>query len=250
MNELVSIIVPSYNSEKFVAETIESVINQTYSEWELLIVDDCSMDNTCEIIEKIAKSDSRINLIKHVQNGGPAKARNTAIKRAKGRYIAFLDSDDLWLPHKLEHQLEFARQRKAILSFTQYRRISSTGDKCGRLVPIPSTLDYRSLLKNTAIATSTVIVDRQKSGPFEMVNTYYDDFVLWLNLLKRGTIAHGLQEDLMRYRIVDKSVSRHKGKSALWVWRTYRNIESLSLPSAAWCFVNYALRGYIKYKDF
>lgn len=246
----VSVITPAYNAARFIRDTIESVQSQTYNSWEMIIVDDCSSDNTCDIVEEKARHDNRIRLIRQTENGGPARARNSALKAATGRYIAFLDSDDLWLPEKLERQLAFVQKHEAVLSFTQYRRISITGDQYGKLITIPSTIDYRGLLKNTAIATSTVIIDRKKSGPFEMVGTFYDDFVLWLDLLKRGIIAHGLQEDLMRYRIVGKSVSRNKLKSALWVWRTYRNIEKLSPPYSAWCFLNYAIRACIKYKDF
>lgn len=245
---LVSIIVPAYNAARFIGETIKSVQSQTYKTWEMIIVDDCSHDNTCDIVESIGGADERVTLIKHARNGGPAVARNSALKAAQGRYIAFLDSDDLWLPLKLERQLEFMKNDEIIFSFTQYRRIVDRGDKHGRIIPIPLHIDYHGLLKNTAIATSTVIVDRKMSGPFQMTNTYYDDFALWLDLLKRGITAHGLQEDLMRYRIVAKSVSRHKGKSALWVWRTYRNVEHLGMLYSAWCFVNYATRAYVKYK--
>ncbi len=243
----VSIIVPAYNAARFIGETIKSVQSQTYKAWEMIIVDDCSSDNTCDIVEAIGESDERVTLIRHTRNGGPSAARNSALKAAKCRYIAFLDSDDMWLPLKLERQLAFMNKGEIRFSFTQYRRFYDACDH-GRIIPIPLQIDYRGLLKNTAIATSTVIVDREMTGPFKMVNTYYDDFALWLDLLKRGITAHGLQEDLMRYRIVAKSVSRHKGKSALWVWRTYRNVEHLGLFYSAWCFVNYAARAYVKYK--
>jgi len=243
---LVSIIVPAYNAARFIGETINSVQSQTYSAWEMLIVDDCSSDKTCDIVGLAGESDKRIKLIRHASNGGPAAARNSALKAAQGRYVAFLDSDDLWLPLKLERQLAFMEKANILFSFTQYRRFCNGTDP-GRVIPIPLQLDYRGLLKNTAIATSTVILDREMTGAFRMVDTYYDDFALWLDLLKRGITAHGLQEDLMRYRIVEKSVSRHKGKSALWVWRTYRNIEHLGILYSAWCFVNYAARAYVKY---
>lgn len=247
---LVSIITPAFNAARFIQETIQSVQTQTYQHWEMIIVDDCSRDHTCEIIQHRVAADRRVRLIKHTHNGGPSAARNTALKAARGRYIAFLDSDDLWLPSKLERQLAFMQESKAALSFTQYRRISETGEACGRLMSIPQTLTYHDLLKNTAMATLTVIIDREMTGSFAMVNTHYDDFTLWLLLLKRGFTAYGLREDLARYRIVGTSWSRHKGKSAMWVWHTYRQIEGLSIPRAAWCFLHYAWNGYVKYRRF
>lgn len=247
---LVSIITPAYKAGAFIAETIHSVQKQNYRHWEMLIVDDCSPDNTCDVVEAKMASDPRIRLLRHTDNGGPAKARNTALAQARGRYIAFLDSDDLWLPQKLERQLKFMCEQKAVISFTCFRRISADGSKQGRLVAIPKRLTYGQLLRNTAIATSTAIVDRDLSGPFAMKLTYYDDFTLWLDLLKRGFVAHGLREDLMRYRVLGKSVSRNKGKSARMVWNTYRQVEGLGVVFASWCFVNYAFRAFLKYRAF
>lgn len=246
----VSIITPAYNAARFIEETIQSVLSQSYTDWEMIIVDDCSRDDTRVRIETHAQRDKRIRLIAHQTNGGPSAARNTALKAASGRYIAFLDSDDLWLPGKLQTQLDFMRDQACVFSFTAFRRISEDGSGCGRLIGVPNRLNYRQLLKNTAIATSTVIVDRRETGPFEMIRTYYDDYALWLSLLRRGVVACGFNQDLMRYRVVQRSVSRHKANSALWVWRTYRDIEHLSLPDATWCFMNYAVRAYLKYASF
>jgi glycosyltransferase involved in cell wall biosynthesis len=247
---LISIVTPAYNAARFIEATIASVKAQTYPSWEMIVVDDCSQDDTCSNVAKFMAHDPRIKLVRQEKNGGPAAARNAALEAANGKYIAFLDSDDLWLPAKLEMQLAFMRDSGAAISFTGYRRISEAGNTTGRLINIPKELSYRELLKNTAIATSTVVIDRERTGPFRMTKTYYDDYALWLELLKRGFVAHGLQQDLMRYRIVGESVSRRKGKSALWVWRTYRQIEKLSMPYAVWCFVNYAWRASLKYKGF
>lgn len=249
-NEIVSIITPAYNAAGFIHETISSVIMQSCTGWEMLIADDCSHDATREVIRDWARKDTRIKPIFMPKNGGPAMARNAALAAAHGRYIAFLDADDLWLPDKLSHQLAFMQEKQAAFSFTQFRRINADGARLGHLIAIPERIDYAGLLKNTAIATSTVVVDRERTGPFEMIKTYYDDYALWLMLLKRGIVAHGLQKDLMRYRVVRKSVSRHKMNSARWVWRTYRDIERLSLPAAAWCFLNYTCRAYKKYARF
>jgi teichuronic acid biosynthesis glycosyltransferase TuaG len=245
----VSIITPAYKSAAFVGEAIRSVQGQDFSDWEMLIVEDGSPDNTAMVVGELASVDPRVKLIRQT-NRGPAMARQRALDVAKGRYIAFLDSDDYWLPGKLSHQLAFMHYHGAALSYTRFRRISTEGIQIGHLVAVPERLDYWQLLKNTGIATSTVIVDREMTGPFAMTQTYYDDYVLWLALLKRGFVAHGLQEDLMRYRVVSKSVSRHKLNSAKWVWRTYRDIEGLTLPYATWCFLNYAWHAYRKYASF
>lgn len=246
---LVSIITPAYKAVAFVGEAIRSVQAQDFADWEMLVVDDGSPDDTAAEVGGFAAADPRVKLIRQ-PNAGPAMARQAAIKFATGRYVAFLDSDDYWLPGKLARQLEFMAACDAAVSFTRFRRINQDGSQIGHLISIPDRLDYRGLLCNTALATSTVIIDRERTGPIRMTNTYYDDYALWLDLLKRGHLAHGLQEDLMRYRVVDQSVSRNKGKSARMVWRTYREIERLSAPVAAWCFAHYALNAWRKYRNF
>jgi teichuronic acid biosynthesis glycosyltransferase TuaG len=154
------------------------------------------------------------------------------------------------MPGKLSRQLSFMHEAGAGLSFTSFRRITQDGSRTGRLIPIPSSLDYGSLLKNTAIVTSTVVLDRLATGSFQMTQTYYDDFVLWLGLLKRGVIARGLPVDLLRYRVVEQSISRNKANSARQVWRTYREIEGLGVLPATWCFAHYASRAWLKYRHF
>lgn len=246
-NELVSIITPAYRCAGVVDETIQSVLAQTYPHWEMLIAEDCSPDNTREVIEHWTKVDPRVKLIKLESNCGPAMARNAALERAHGRWIAFLDSDDLWLPQKLERCLEFARDRNAAFVYTGFRRMAATGGEPGRYIGVPASLSYRQLLGNTAIATSTVLLDTSHTGSVRMRKTYYDDFDCWLQILKKGITAHGLDADLMRYRVMEKSVSRNKGKSALKVWRAYRDLEGLSVPLSVWYFIQYSVRGVLKY---
>lgn len=247
---LVSIIVPAFKAQATIGATIDSVIAQTYSEWEMLIADDCSPDDTRAVIKEWAARDSRIRLIKLPTNSGPATARNAALSAAQGRWIAFLDSDDLWLPEKLARSLAFAQRQGAALIYTGFRRIDINGHRTGQYIPVPQQLTYRQLLGNTIIATSTVLIDRRQAGAVRMELVYYDDFVCWLSILKRGLTAHGLNEDLMRYRVMPKSVSRNKRRSAAEVWKIYRAIEQLGRLAASWHFLNYAGRALLKYRRF
>ncbi len=248
--DLVSIITPAYRVENLVQETIDSVIAQTYPNWELLIADDCSTDNTAAVVKRAAKIDPRVRLIKCFVNGGPAAARNTALQQAKGRWIAFLDSDDLWLPTKLADTIGYAVSRNSVLTFTGFRRMTSDGRQIGSFIPVPDKLNYLQLLGNTAIATSTVLIDRAIAGDVKMKRVYYDDFVCWLEILKKGHLAHGLNEDLMRYRVVENSVSRNKRRSAGEVWKTYRNVEQLGYVKSVWYFSNYSFNAFKKYRSF
>ncbi len=248
-DQLVSIITPAYKAEKVVGETIRSVQAQSYPHWEMLVVEDGSPDATAEVVAGFAAADPRVRLIRQA-NAGPAMARQKALDHARGRWIAFLDSDDLWLPDKLQRQLAFMERERATFTFTAFRRIQADGSGLGHLIDVPPRMTYRRLLGNTAIATSTVLIDRAATGDFRMTKTYYDDFVLWLGLLKKGHVAHGLNEDLMRYRVMGGSVSRNKSKSARMVWQTYREIEHLAPPVAAVHFARYALHAWRKYRNF
>ena len=249
-SDLVSIIVPSYNAATYIGETIRSVIAQTYPEWEMVIADDCSVDQTLESIRSFAQHDARIRFIALTRNGGPAAARNAALEQARGRWIAFLDSDDLWLPEKLARSMAHARRENAALVFTGFRRMSADGARVGHYIGVPRTLSYRQLLGHTAIATSTVLIDRERAGDIRMESVYYDDFVCWLSILRQGHVAHGLDEDLMRYRVMRGSVSRNKGASARAVWRIYRDTLRLGRLPAAWHFARYAFHALLKYRKF
>jgi teichuronic acid biosynthesis glycosyltransferase TuaG len=247
---LVSIITPSWNVEHLIGETILSVQAQSLGDWELLIADDCSKDNTAAVVAGHAAKDPRIKLIRQPRNGGPALARQAAIEQAQGRFIAFLDSDDLWLPAKLERQIGFANQHRAALSFTAFRRIDETGSTTGRLIEVPASLTYDQLLKNTSIATLTALVDRDVTGAVAMKNEPYDDFCLWLSILKPGRVAYGLNEDLARYRVRGSSVSSRPLRSAGWVWHIYRNVERIPLAKSAWCFTHWSARAWLKRRQF
>lgn len=249
-DRLVSIIVPAYKAAAYIDRTIESVVAQTYPHWEMLIADDCSPDDTRGVVARWSQRDPRVRLIALERNGGPAAARNAALQRAGGRWIAFLDSDDMWLPDKLQRCLSHAQANRAALVYTGYRRISQDGSRVGGYIGVPRTLSYARLLGNTAIATSTVLVDRGIAGDVRMAPVFYDDFVCWLSILKRGHVAHGLDEDLMRYRVMAQSVSRNKGRSAREVWKTYRQVERLNPLAASWYFSRYVFNALRKYQRF
>jgi teichuronic acid biosynthesis glycosyltransferase TuaG len=247
---LVSIITPAWKAAAFLPATIRSVQEQTFSDWEMLIADDCSPDATREVISAASEADPRVRLVSMPVNGGPAAARNGAISAASGRFLAYLDADDMWLPKKLERQLTFMAETGTLLSFTGFRRFGSDGGEPGHFIAVPSTLTYHQLLRNTAIATSTAMVDRDQTGPITMRKAYYDDLVCWLEILRSGSVARGLNEDLMRYRVVSGSVSRNKLKSAKEVWKTYREIEGLGLVRSAVSFAGYASHALAKYRRF
>lgn len=245
---LVSVITPAYRAANVIGPTIESALAQSMGDLEVVVVDDGSPDDTLAVLERFARADGRVVPRRHERNGGPGAARTTALQAARGRYVAFLDSDDVWLPQKLERQLAFMRDRNAAMSYTQYRRIDAAGAVRSDVIDVPPSLDYQGLLRNTAIATSTVVVDREQTGPFTMRDVYYDDYVCWLELLKEGFVAHGLREDLVRYRVLANSWSRNKLHSAAQVWRVYRDVEHLAWPSAAWVFTQYIWNAAHKYR--
>ena len=242
MNSLVSIITPSYNSSKFIKDCVASVFSQTYKNWEMIIVDDCSKDNSKEIILELSTKDKRIKSIFLKKNVGAAEARNTAIRQSKGKYVAFLDSDDIWNPKKLEKQLSFMNENEIAFSYTAYQFMSENGKDFSNIISASEKMTYHSYLKNTIIGCLTVIIDREKSGEFEMPNIRSShDMALWLLIMKRGFSAYGLDENLAKYRVVSSSNTSHKLKAAKEVWYVYRTVENLSVFYALICFLGYAL---------
>ena len=240
MSNLVSIITPSYNSSKFIDDCVKSIFSQTYSNWELLIVDDCSLDNSKDIISGFSNIDERIKPIFLESNVGAAEARNIAIRKAKGRYIAFLDSDDLWDSHKLEKQLSFMMENDIAFSYSTYQFISEDGEKLSNIIIAPEKMTYHSYLKNTIIGCLTVIIDREKTGSFEMPNIRSShDMALWLLIMKRGFSAYGLNENLARYRVVSSSNTSNKINAAKDVWDVYRKVEKLNILYSVFCFIGY-----------
>ena len=246
--ELVSIITPVYNSEKYITETIESVLSQTYNNWEMIIVDDCSTDNSQSVVKGYRKHDNRIYIYELSENRGQAYARNYAIEKANGRYIAFLDSDDLWLPDKLEKQIRFIQEKDAVLSYTAYKKMYEDGNIIeSTQINVPEKVTYNDLLSSCVIGCLTAIYDCQKIGKMYMPNiSTQEDYALWLKILKKGFIAYGLNEPLAVYRVRYNSISSNKVKTAKNQWYVYRNCENLSLIKSAYHFLHYAYYGFKK----
>lgn len=243
----VSIIMPAYNSAEFIAESIQSVIAQTYKDWELIITDDHSSDDTVNIVKSYKAQDDRIKLIELNDNDGPAVARNKALELANHRYIAFLDSDDLWHPQKLELQLDFIRKNDYAFTFTSYQRFSRDGSTNYNVIRVPEKISYGELLKNTIIGTLTVIIDREKVGEFEMDNIRYrQDMALWCEILKRGFYAYGLNKVLASYRVVSKYSIVKKIRGVKGVWKVYRRIEKIGTLKSMYYFIHYATNAFIK----
>ncbi|MFB9145475.1 glycosyltransferase family 2 protein [Halomonas alkalicola] len=245
---LISIVTPSHNSARFVSETIQSVLDQSFVEWEMIIVDDFSTDDSVEMIKAFVERDSRINLIRLTKNSGAALARNAAIEVAKGRYIAFLDSDDLWLPYKLEKQLAFMQANNYPFAYTAYDKIDEEGLVLGR-IGAPGKVSYSDLLKTCSIGCLTAMYDADFFGKIYMpVNTKREDFATWLKLLKEVDYAYGLNENLAQYRVYKNQTSANKAKMAKENWRLYRDVERLSFLTATYYFSHYAIRGFLRTK--
>ncbi|MCM3585251.1 glycosyltransferase family 2 protein [Mesobacillus maritimus] len=244
---LVSIITPCFNAGPYIDRTIESVMSQTFQNWEMVIVDDCSTDDTRERVKSHAAKDGRIHLLELEENSGAAVARNHALDFATGRFVAFLDSDDCWKPEKLEKQLQFMQENGYAFTFTAYELMSHEGKRLNKIVAAPAKIQYHDLLKNTIIGCLTVMVDRQQTGSFQMPNIRTrQDLATWLLLLKKGFTAYGLNEELAEYRTGNPSISKNKWKALKMNWFVYRKVEKLNLVKAFWCFSHYAVHAVAK----
>lgn len=244
MKNDVSIITPCWNSERYIAETIESVQKQTYQNWEMIIVDDCSSDRTVEIVKKLAEKDIRIKVLQQGINGGAAKARNRALQEATGRFIAYLDADDKWKPNKLEMQILFMHKEKCGFSCTSYEVIDDNGNSLNKKIYMLPKVDYIGFLTNNFLQTVGIMVDTQIVDKKYLIMPDIrrrQDAATWLQILKAGYQCYGLKEVLAEYRRTENSLSSNKLKAVRGVWKLYRDIEHLSLSFSCYCFVRYAV---------
>ncbi len=247
-NERVSVIMPVYNKERYLAEAVDSVCAQTVQDWELWLIDDRSTDRSLAIAEAYAAKDTRIRSVRMPVNGGAAAARNEGLSRAKGRYVAFLDADDLWLPQKLEKQLAFMREKGVGFLYTAITMMDENGAETRGKRPVRAVVDYRYLLSNTVIACSSVLIDRVHIGDFRMPPVRKgQDFATWLSILKKGHKAYGLDEALVRYRVAPGAISSNKAGALARTWHIYRDVEHLPFFSAAGYFFLYVLHAVRKY---
>lgn len=246
MDGLISIIVPVYNVEKYIVETMECVEAQTYENWELLLVEDGSRDGSAERIVRFLeeKKDPRLRLIRQPSNMGAAMARNRGLLEAKGRYIAYLDADDLWMPEKLEKELRFMQKKDAAFVFTGYEFADEQGRGTGKVVRVPETLNYKQALSNTTIFTTTVMFDTEKIGKEELQMPVIksEDTALWFRVLRNGYTAYGLDENLVKYRRTGNTLSSNKVEAVRRIWNLYRRSERLGILESAYHFCFWAVR--------
>ncbi len=246
---MVSIVVPVYNAQKYIAKTIEMVEAQTYKDWELILVDDCSRDGSAAYIEELISSQAkRIKLIKKERNEGAAAARNTGIDAAIGRYIAFLDADDVWQADKLEKQIAFMEKTGAAFSFHSYEFGDEEARPTGKVVHAPKTLNFRQALSRTVIFTTTVMFDTEKIDMeiIHMPMVPSEDTATWWRILKSGIIAYGMDENLAIYRRPAKSLSSNKLLAIERIWFLYRNIADLSVLESLFYFGGWAVRATLR----
>ena len=247
---LVSIITPLYNAERFVSQTIESVLAQTYTHWEMIVINDGSKDNSEAVVKAYVEKDSRIKLFSQ-PNAGSAAARNNGIRRAEGRYIALLDADDLWNPVFLESQLALMQKTGALLVYASHRRIDECGKECLQPFFVSGTTDYKGLLKTCSISCLTGLYDTKEFGKMylrEDLKSLRDDFVFWLAILKKVKIAYANPEVIASYRMLGNSVSRNKKNVIKPQFRVYYEIEKLGLLRSLYFLSCWAINGYLKYR--
>lgn len=247
----VSIVVPVYNAEKYIQATIAMVQAQTYEDWELILVEDGSTDDTRLILEDLEENtlDKRIKVIYLKDNDkGPAPVRNAGVEAATGRYIAYLDADDVWKREKLEKTLKYMQERDAGFVFTAYEFGDENANPTGKVVHVPETITYKEALSRTVIFTTTVLFDTEKIDKelIKMPIVESEDSATWWKILRNGHIAYGLDEVLAIYRRPAKSLSSNKGKAIVRIWNLYRNVEHLSVIKSGWYFCGWAVRATLR----
>ncbi|TMO22086.1 glycosyltransferase family 2 protein [Pseudoalteromonas sp. S4741] len=242
---LVSVIMPAYNAEKYIAQSIDSVVKQSYQNWELLITDDRSNDNTQQIVKQYSNQDSRIKLFVNEENGGAGVARNNSIKQAKGRFIAFLDADDQWLAEKLTTQISFMLKNNYAFTFTAYQKIE--GDKKGGILIPPKFTCYKKLLSSNVIGCLTAVYDTEMLGKKYMpLIRKRQDMGLWLDILKVIPKAQSIPNVLALYR-VDSGMTQNKLEILKWQWLFYREVVKLNVFKATYHFFIYSVKGFLKH---
>lgn len=248
-NPIISVIMPAYNAAQYIEKSIRSVQAQTFLNWELIVVDDCSEDNTVQTVTEMAQKDHRIRLYRNERNLGVAKSRNLGLELSKGNYVAFIDSDDLWYPEKLEFQRNCMQQTGADLVYTAYSIMNAEGRKICQDYHVPSEVNFTDMLKQNVIGCSTVMLRGATAKKYHFSEDFYhEDYVLWLEMLQDGCTAVGLNEVFVEYRFHEDSKAGNKNKAAFKRWKIYRSYLRFSFLKSIWYFSLYALYGLRKYK--
>ncbi len=250
MSALVSIITPSYNSAKYIAETIQSVQNQTYQNWEMIIVDDGSSDETERVVLSIIQNDNRIQFYKLSQNSGPAVARNTGIEKASGDFMTFIDADDIWFPTFIENNIKTIQETGIPFVFSSYKRANEQLEFVYSDFMVPNKVSYTDILKSNSISCLTAFLDIKTLGKKYMpLIRKRQDMGLWLNYLKVIPFAHGIQKNQAIYRIRENSLSRKKTDLIKYQWQFYREVEKLTIFQSTYYMLHWMYRGFMKYRN-
>lgn len=245
MNKLVSVIVPVYNASKTIEETIKSVMNQNYTNFEVIAIDDCSEDNSFELLTKLSKKDIRIKVYKNLKNLGVSETRNLGIDIARGELISFLDSDDIWKKEKLYKQVKYMEEKNVDMCYTSYDMIDTDKIEVKTII-VPEKVNYISLLKENIICCSTVMMNKEILRKYKFESEFFhEDFILWLHLLKNSYKVVGLTDNLVFYRKGGRSSDKLKAARNRWI--IYRKSEKLNLILSAYYFICYAFNGIKKY---
>ena len=246
---LISVIMAAYNAEKTIEQAMTSVLNQSYANLELFVVNDCSKDNTVEIIERLATSDKRVRLINNAKNSGVSYTRKHGLDESRGDWIAILDSDDAWTPDKLEKQIKLQKEKNADLLYTGSAFMDADGNPVDWYLHTPSEITYRQLLKQNLLSNSSSLVRKELYSKFYAIGDgMHEDFAIWLSILKTGRKAYGVDEPLLIYRLTKTSKSGNKVTAAKMNWKTYRYI-GMNVFQAFYYECWYVVKGLLKYRN-
>ena len=250
-NDLISIIIPVYNSSKHIEETIKSINTQTYKNYEAIFIDDFSTDNSVKIIEKYMKHNANIKLIKMKKHVGVSRGRNIGIRKAKGRYLTFLDSDDIWLDNKLEEQINFIKENGFEFIYCSFKYMNDSGTRISKKIKVNPKLNYKRALLDTRILTTTAMIDLNKIPKryCYMPDIMNEDMAVWWKILKKGYIAYGQDKVLAYYRKNKNSRSSKKVITVFYRWILYRKVEKLTVFNTIYCFIHYIINAIVKIKS-
>ncbi len=245
MELLITIITPCYNAQQFLKETAESVFTQTYSNFEWIIIDDCSTDNTWDLLTELSNLDPRIKLFKNEKNSGVAFSRNRGIENSSGAYIAFLDADDIWFSTKLEQQMDMLLKSDSSFCFTAYKIINENGSY-KKTYHIPLTLDFNEMLNGSVVCLSSTLLNKKAIGDIRFQNIFHEDYIFFIDLLRKKN-AVGLNQPLVAYRKHSNSISKNKFNASLKQFQIYRNYLNMNIWETLPHFISYVFKGIKKH---